>query len=122
MNPTTKKLFQFVSIYYAACGLTSIFTPEVWYIVAGPPASDSNLILHVVGGLMLGLSYGAWTSAKESTLNSPMCVTFIVANFSDFLVVLAAMFKGALPIANGSGFLALDGVLIALLVCALRRD
>ncbi len=109
---SAKKLFQIATIYYAACGVTALFTPQVWYFVAGLPPSESNLVLHVVGGLMVGLSFGAWECSKGDVINRPMIMTFIMANLIDFLVVLVAILRASLPMPNGAGFLVVDGVLI----------
>ena len=115
-----RSLLIITAIYYAACGITAVFTPEVWYLVAGIPSAESHLILNSIGGLMLGMSYGAWLGTKDPRRNWVILATFLWANIFDFLIVLAAIIHGALPVANGAGFLVADALLIAFFAKAVR--
>jgi hypothetical protein len=113
-----------VTIYFWVCGLSAIFYPISWLVIAGLPTVMTNelsLVFSLAGTFMLSLGVAGIVAAINPHKQTGLIVTLMVANLVDFLVTLRAIVLGQLPMVQGALFLAVAMtwvVLIALVLFA----
>jgi hypothetical protein len=113
-----------VTIYFWVCGLSAIFYPISWLVIAGLPTVMTNelsLVFSLAGTFMLSLGVAGIVAAINPHKQTGLILTLMVANLVDFLVTLRAIVLGQLPMVQGALFLAVAMtwvVLIALILFA----
>lgn len=116
-----KSLMGLAFLYFLACGLSAIFWPESWYIVAGISPLSSNVPLGVTGAMLLALAVGAGMAYLDTKKAATILPILIAANALDLLVVVRALYVGELPIANSFLFIVIDATWCFLLIRCLRQ-
>jgi len=110
-----------ISTYYLLCGISAIFFPGIWYWAAAMPDLGSNVALHVIGGLMLGIavgSFGCWISPMSQW--SMLCA-LLAANVFDFVIVAWSLWTGTLPLLSGLIFALFDTILCLFLIAVISE-
>ena len=94
--------------YFLICGVSAIFFPISWLMIAELPLRVSNelaLTFSVIGSLMTALGIGAIIAAKAPKSSSSLIATLTLANICDFLGTLRAVLIGTLAPIPGTFFL-----------------
>lgn len=113
-----------VTIYFWICGISAIFYPVSWLVVAGLPTILTNelaLVFSVAGTFMLTLGVAGIMAAINPHKQTALVLTLMAANLIDFLVTLRAIVLEQLPMVRGALFLAVAmtwAVLLALVLFA----
>lgn len=113
-----------VTIYFWVCGLSAIFYPISWLVVAGLPTtltSELALVFSVAGTFMVTLGAAGIMAAINPHKQPALILTLMTGNIIDFLVTLRAIVVGQLPMVQGALFLAVAmtwAVLLALVLFA----
>lgn len=111
-----------VTIYFWVSGLSAIFYPISWLIVAGLPTALTNelsLAFAVAGTFMLTLGVAGIMAAINPHKQTALILTLMTANLIDFVVTLRAVVLGQLPMVRGALFLAVAMTWAVLLALAL---
>jgi hypothetical protein len=98
-----------VTIYFWVCGLSAIFYPISWLVIAGLPTTLTNelaLVFSVAGTFMLTLGAAGIMAAINPHKQTGLILTLMTANLIDFFVTLRAIVLGQLPMVQGALFLA----------------
>lgn len=114
MNDTQQKFVRVVlwssAVYFASCGLSAIFYPVSWLLVAGLPtaalSSELQVAFGTLGAFLLSLAFGAGLAAIHPLRHPGVIFILLVGNALDFSVTLKAVVAQQLPILNGGLFLA----------------
>jgi hypothetical protein len=98
-----------VTAYFWLCGLSAIFYPVSWLVIAGLPTTLTNelaLAFAVAGTFMLTMGTAGIMAALNPHKQLGLIVTLMAGNLIDFLVTLRAVVLGQLPMLRGALFLA----------------
>ncbi len=111
-----------VTVYFWVCGLSAIFYPISWLVIAGLPTtltSELALVFSVAGTFMVTLGVAGIMAAINPHKQTALILTLMAANLIDFLVTLRAIVLEQLPMVRGALFLAVAmtwAVLLALVL------
>ena len=104
----TTNLFRYAAIYYFVCGLSGLFWPTSWYIVAGLSPELPGLLIRIVGAVLLALGIGFYRAHRHPAERPVVTRIGIWANFLDLVAVVIGMIQLELPFGSGVGFVVVD--------------
>lgn len=106
--PVTSSVLMAFTFYLGVCGVSALFFPVSWLWVAGLSTTvspESALVFGVLGAYLLSLAVGAWLAARNVRAHRGIVWVLLISQILDFLTTVSAVFDGALPRLQGTGFL-----------------